>query len=236
VLTLIIDRFETIHEILNKDGNIICLHSSLKSTMEREFPTNSDSFNYLIEWDEDRLVSLQRDNNECDGVVISRYSLASLATRVEMQTSQVLLSCDKLYPLYESELFSLDVIVPISQTLGVLGDELTKVVNTMLDKSVYSDRHNMHANYGRECEYEALGEPSGVSWKSFATPLLFSCSLAVIALLAGLLKKCLPKDGSSSVQSSSDEDERSCEDLTLIETNVTLWPFTSRQRREEVCP
>ncbi len=203
--------------MLNEDGKIICFHSSLKSTMESEFPTRMDNFNYLLERDEDRLKSLQRDNNECDGVVISQYSLASLATQVENQASQVLLSCRKLYPLYERKLFSLDVIVPISQTLGVLGDELTKVMNTMLAKRLYSDRHDIYANVGRECEFEALGEPAGVSWKSFATPLLFSCGLAIIGLITGFLKYSLRKRRNASVQSSSDQDVRSSQDLTLLD-------------------
>jgi len=182
-------RYYTIQDILVNDDKIVCFHDSLTPILESAFPTNAGNFNYSIETDEERLLSLQQGGKyECDGVVISRYSLSNLATQVENKTSEVLTSCNGLYPLYEEVLFSQDVIVPISQTLGELGDELMYAMNTMLRKGLYSDVHDWYANVGRECEYTALGEPVGVKWKALVTPLIFSCTLAGIALMIGVTR------------------------------------------------
>jgi len=160
---LIFARYYTIRDILLKDDKIVCFHDSLKPILESAFPTYVGSFNYSIETDEERLVSLQQGGKyECDGVVISQYSLSNLATRVESKTSELLTSCNRLYPLYEEVLFSQDVIVPMSQTLGELGDELVYAINTRLSIGLYSDVHDRYANLGRDCEYTALGEPVGV--------------------------------------------------------------------------
>jgi len=184
-------EYYTIQDILVKDDKIVCFHDSVKPILERAFPTNTGNFNYSIETDEERLLSLQQGGKyECDGVVISRYSLSNLATQVESKTSELLTSCNGLYPLYEEVLFSQDVIVPISQTLGELGDELMYAMNTMLRKGLYSDVHDWYANLGRECEYPALGEPKGVQWKALVTPLIFSCTLAGTALIIGLTRHC----------------------------------------------
>jgi len=189
---LIIARYYTIQDILVKDDKIVCFHDSVKPILESAFPTNAGNFNYSIETDEERLLSLQQGGKyECDGVVISRYSLSNLATQVESKTSELLTSCNGLYPLYKEVLFSQDVIVPISQTLGELGDELMYAMNTMLRKGLYSDVHDWYANLGRECDYTAMGEPKGVQWKALVTPLIFSCTLAGIALIIGLTRQFL---------------------------------------------
>ena len=182
-------RYDTIQDVLLEGDKIVCFHDSLKPIMENAFPTNAGNFNYTIETDEERLLSLQQGGKyECDGVVISRYSLSNLATQVENKTSEVLTSCNGLYPLYEQVLFSQDVIVPISQTLGELGDELLSAMNTMLRKGLYSDVHDWYANSGSGCEYTAMGEPVGVVWKALVTPLIFSCTLAGIALMIGVTR------------------------------------------------
>ena len=187
---LIFARYYTIQDILVTDDKIVCFHDSLKPVLENAFPTNAGKFNYSIETDEERLLSLQQGGKyECDGVVISRYSLSNLGTQVENKTSKILTSCNGLYPLYEQVLFSQDVIVPISQTLGELGDELLFAMNTMLRKGLYSDVHDWYANLGRECEYTAMGEPVGVKWEAFVTPLIFSCTLAGISLMIGVTRQ-----------------------------------------------
>jgi len=163
-------EYYTIQDILIHDDKIVYFHDSFKPILERAFPTNVGNVNYSIETDEERLLSLQLGGkNECDGVVISRYSLSNLATQVENKISEQLTSCNELYLLYEEELFIQDVIVPISQTLGDLGDGLLYAINTMLSKGLYSDVHDRYANLGRECEYTALREPNGVVWKALVT-------------------------------------------------------------------
>jgi len=148
--------------------------------MERKYPTNTEYFVNTTENDIDRLRDLQNDNM-CDGVVISRYSLSFISTQIE--------SCKHLYPLYDEELFTQDIIVAISQTLGALGDELVNVMDIMSSKNLYRDKHDYHSTSYVECTFDALGEPEGVVWKSFLTPFIFSVFCAGIALTIGFLWK-----------------------------------------------
>mmetsp|Transcript_833 Transcript_833/g.1083 ORF Transcript_833/g.1083 Transcript_833/m.1083 type:complete len:176 (+) Transcript_833:825-1352(+) len=130
--------------------------------MERFYPTNIENFSYLNTSDVDRLLTV-----DSDVVPIT--------------------SCDGLYPLYDEELFTQDVIVPVSQTLGGLGDELIDIMNTMIDKNLYRDLHD--DRIGRlldECQFEALGEPDGVVVQSFYSPFIFTMILAGIALIIGI--------------------------------------------------
>jgi len=153
--------------------------------MERFYPTNIENFIYSDVSDVDRLLTLQL-NEGCDGIIISRYSLDLIATYVENDVVPIE-SCDGLYPLYDQELFTQDVIVPVSQTLGDLGDELIDIMNTMIDKKLYRDLHDERiGDLGKECQFEALGEPDGVVVQSFYSPFIFTMILAGIALVIGV--------------------------------------------------
>jgi len=149
--------------------------------MASKYPTNVDNFNKSILSDTERILSLQ-SNIECDGVVISQYSLSFISTE---------LSCDSLYPLYDEDLFNQEVVVAISQTLGELGDELVDVMDIMSDKDLYRDKHDYHVSKlsEEECTFKALGEPKGVVLESFSTPFIFSIGLAVTAMIIGIVWK-----------------------------------------------
>lgn len=149
--------------------------------MKRDYPTNTENFFDSSESDAERLLRLD-DDEGCDGVVISRYSLSYLST----QTNS---SCDTLYPLYDEELFAQDVVVPISQTLGKLGDELISVINIMNAKRLYRDKHDDSvSSLDEECEFTALISRKGVAWQTLFTPFIVSASLALSALLIGCVK------------------------------------------------
>jgi len=158
----------------------VCFHNTFYDLMERKYPTNTEYFGNSSELDIYRLFDLQNDNM-CDGVVISRYSLSFLSTQID--------SCKHLYPLFDEELFTQDVIVAISQTLGELGDELVNVMDIMSSKNLYRDKHDNYSTFNDECTFDALGEPKGVVWKSFLTPFIFSVCLAGIAMTIGFVWK-----------------------------------------------
>ena len=146
--------------------------------MEREYPTNVNNFHISSTNDTERLLNVQNDD-QCDGVVISRFSLSLVSTQIK--------SCKRLYPLFDEKLFTQDVIVAISQTLGELGDELVNVMDTMASKNLYLNRHDKDSSLIEECSFDALGEPEGVVWESFLTPFIFSVGLAGIAFIIGLV-------------------------------------------------
>ena len=146
--------------------------------MEREYPTNVNNFHISSTNDTERLLNVQNDD-QCDGVVISRFSLSLVSMQIK--------SCKRLYPLFDEELFTQDVIVAISQTLGELGDELVNVMDTMASKNLYLNRHDKDSSLIEECSFDALGEPEGVVWESFLTPFIFSVGLAGIAFIIGLV-------------------------------------------------
>jgi len=149
--------------------------------MERDFPTYTFSFHSSGETDSSRIGSLQ-DDSGCDGVIVSRNSISFIATEKE--------NCKFLYLLYDEELFVQDVVIPVSQTLGDLGDELIKILNVMIEKDLYIDTHDSTwANLGDECKFDALGDRDGVVEESFYTPLIFSVSLAGISLIIGFVWK-----------------------------------------------
>jgi len=198
------NRYENIQDVLNDDKSV-CIHSSLKGIMERFYPTNIENFNYSKTSDVDRLLMLQLNEN-CDGIIISRYSLDLIATYVENDVVPIE-SCDGLYPLYNEELFTQDVIVPISQTLGDLGDELIDIMNTMIDKKLYRDLHDERIGQLRdECQFEALGEPDGVVIQSFYSPFIFTMILAGFALIIGI-RQFIRKERNRQKEVESEEDD-----------------------------
>jgi len=188
--------------------------------MERDYPTNTDSFCDSSEIDRKRIHRLQT-NDQCDGVVISRYSLSFISTQID--------SCDGLYPLYDEELFAQDVIVPISQTLEGLGDELINIMDIMANKNLYRDNHDDYvAKLGEECKFRALNDQKSFGWKLFLFPIVFSVSLAVIAFTVGFVKYMrLRKSGrDESCKSEPQEDLAS-----LLDHNAELNNFSSEVKR-----
>ena len=149
--------------------------------MESDFPTYTFLFKGTGETDSSR-INLLQDDSGCDGVIISRYSISFIATEND--------NCKVLYPLYDEELFVQDIVIPVSQTLGDLGDELIRIFNVMIEKDLYINAHNnARTALGSECKFDALGEPDGVVEESFYTPLIFSVSLAGISLIIGFVWK-----------------------------------------------
>jgi len=160
-------EFKTIQDIFAAESKKVCFHDSLYVVMERDYPTNTDNFYNSSANDINRLNRLQT-NDECDGVVISQYSLSFISTQID--------SCDGLYPLYDEELFTQDVIVPISQTLEGLGDELINIMDIMANKNLYRDNHDDHvANLGEECKFRALNDRKRFGWKLFLFPIVIQC-------------------------------------------------------------
>jgi len=181
LLVIVSIRFKTIHDVFATENKKVCFHDSLLGIMEREYPTHVDSFNKSNVNDTQRLQYLQ-SNDQCDGVVISRYSLSFISTQIKS-------SCNKLYPLYDEDLFSQEVIVPISQTLGALGDELVRVMDIMASKNLYRIRHDdIVSSLDEGCEFRVLNYQNGVLWEVFSAPLIFSVVLVVIAFTVGCMK------------------------------------------------
>jgi len=106
LLAIVSARFKTIRDVFATESKKVCFHDSLYGVMEREYPTNVDKFHNSSISDTERLLSLQ-SNKECDGVVISRYSLSFISTLSEF-------SRNSLYPLYDEDLFAQEVVVAIS--------------------------------------------------------------------------------------------------------------------------
>ena len=184
IFLILLNRFETFQDLLNDKNNKtrVCFHDSLKDVMEEMFPTDTRNFDYSNKTDRDRLVSL-RDSEGCDGVIISRYSLSYIATQVKTDSLDSLTSCKSLYPLYDDELFTQDVVIPISPTLGSLGDELIDAMNKMLSKDRYIENHYWFASIGEECEFEGREEKEGVvTHELFAAPFVFSLTLALVSI------------------------------------------------------
>jgi len=174
-------RFQTIYDVFSAENKKVCFHDSLFGIMEREYPTDVDNFHNSTANDAERLLNLQ-NNDECDGLVISRYSLSFISTQIES-------SCDNLYPLYDENLFTQEVIIAISQTLGEFGDELVNIMDIMASKNLYRESHdNIVSNLSEGCEFKALNDRNGVAWESFFLPLVFSAALAVIAFIIGCMK------------------------------------------------
>ena len=198
VVVIISIRFKTIHDVFANEKKKVCFHDSLYGIMEREYPTNVDSFYNSSVNDKERLLYLQNDHG-CDSVVISRYSLSLLS-------SQINSFCDSLYPLYDEDLFTQEVIIAISQTLGDLGYEIVSVMDTMASKNLYRDRHDEYMTTLSEgCEFKALNGRNGVAWESLFLPLVFSAALAAIAFTVGCMKY---KNGKKSTQSESSSSQR----------------------------
>ena len=180
-MVIVSTRFQTIRDVFATESKKVCFHDSLYGIMERKYPTNIDNFHHSSVNDSERLFYLQ-NNDDCDSMVISRYSLAFISTQIES-------SCDSLYPLYDEDLFTQEVIIAISQTLGELGDELINVMDIMASKNLYRERHdNIVSHFNEGCEYKALNDRNGVVWESFSLPLVFSVALAGIAFTVGCIK------------------------------------------------
>lgn len=133
-------------------------------------------------------------------------------------------SCDGLYPLYYENLFTQEVIVAISQTLGDLGDEFVNVMSTMASKNLYRDRHDDYvANLGEACEFKALNDRTRVSWKALFSPFMFSVALAVTAFIIGCVKfTYLRKSWQSESISSQCSVEPEDELASLLDNDVEL--------------
>jgi len=155
LLVIVSSRFKTIHDVFSTEHKKVCFHDSLYGIMEREYPTNVDNFRNSSVNDTERLIKLQ-SNVECDCIVISQYSLSFISTRIEP-------SCDSLYPLYDEDLFTQEVIVAVSQTLGELGDEVINVMDIMTSKNLYRESHDYSvSNLNEGCEFQALNDRKGV--------------------------------------------------------------------------
>ena len=92
MLFIVSIRYNSVHDVFSTENKKVFFHDSLYGIMEREYPTNVDDFHISSVNDTQRLLYLQ-SNDQCDGVVISRYSLSFISTQVG--------SCDILYPLYD---------------------------------------------------------------------------------------------------------------------------------------
>jgi len=193
--------------------------------MEREYPTNVGNFHTSNVNDTERLQYLQ-SNDQCDGVVISRYSLSFISTQVES-------SCNSLYPLYDEDLFSQEVIIPISQTLGELGDELVNVMDIMASKNLYRDRHNdIVSSLDEGCNFRVLNDQNGVLWESFSAPFIFSVVLVVIAFTVGCMKY---KNRQKSIQCESNLPQGTAEQeeelFSLLDDDDDLNKFSNEVKR-----
>jgi len=193
--------------------------------MKRDYPTNVDNFRKSNINDTERLINLQ-SHDECDSIVISRYSLSFLSTQIQS-------SCDRLYPLYDEDLFTQEVIVAVSQTLGELGDELINIMDIMASKNLYRESHDYAVSKLDEgCEFQALNDRKGVAWKSFFSPLVFSAALAVIAFIVGCMKY---KNGQTSNQSESSSPQCTAEPeeelISLLDHSDDLNKFASEVKR-----
>ena len=193
--------------------------------MERDYPTNVDNFRNSSISDTERLINLQ-SNVECDSMVISRYSLSFISTQIHS-------SCDNLYPLYNNDLFTQEVIVAVSQTLGELGDELINVMDTMASKNLYRDSHDHSTTiFAEGCEFQALNDRKGVAWKALFSPLVFSGALAVVAIIVGYMKY---KNGQKSMQSESCSPQCTAEPeeelALLLDNGNDLNKFSSEVKR-----
>jgi len=193
--------------------------------MKRDYPTNVDDFRNSSINDWERLINLQR-NVECDSIVISRYSLSFISTQIEP-------SCDSLHPLYDEDLFTQEVIVAVSQTLGELGDEVINVIDIMASKNLYRESHDYSvSNLNEGCEFQAPNDRKGVAWESFFSPLVFSAALAVIASIVGCMKY---KNAQKSMQSESSSPQCTAEPeeelVSLLDNGDDPNKFSSEVKR-----
>ena len=224
LLVILSGRFKTIHDVFANEKTV-CFHDSLYGIMKGDYPTNVDNFRNSSANDSQRLLNLQ-SNDECDSMVISRYSLSFISTQIKS-------SCDSLYPLYDEDLFSQEVIVSTSQTLGELGDGLINVMDIMASKNLYRDRHDeIVSNLTEGCEFQALNDRKGVAWKSFFSPLLFSIALTVIAFIVGCMKY---KSQQKSMQSESSSPQCTAEPeeefASLLDNGGDINKFSSEVKR-----
>ena len=215
----------TIREVFATENKKVCFHDSLLGIMEREYPTHVDSFNKSNVNDTQRLQYLQ-SNDQCDGVVISRYSLSFISTQTQS-------SCNSLYPLYDEDLFTQEVVVAVSQTLGELGDELINVMDIMASNNLYQERHDyIVSNLAEGCEFQAVNDRKGVAWESFFAPLVFSGVLVVIAFIVGCMKY---KNGQTSNQSESSSPQCTAEPeeefASLLDNGGDINKFSSEVKR-----
>jgi len=225
LLVIVSIRFKSIHDVFATENKKVCFHYSLFDIMEREYPTNVGNFHTSNVNDTERLQYLQ-SNDQCDGVVISRYSLSFISTQVES-------SCNSLYPLYDEDLFSQEVIIPISQTLGELGDELVNVMDIMASKNLYRDRHNdIVSSLDEGCNFRVLNDQNGVLWESFSAPFIFSVVLVVIAFTVGCMKY---KNRQKSIQCESNLPQGTAEQeeelFSLLDDDDDLNKFSNEVKR-----
>ena len=224
LLVIVPSRFKTIHDVFAKNKTV-CFHDSLYGVMKRDYPTNVDNFRNSSANDLQRLLNLQ-SNDECDSMVISRYSLSFISTQNKS-------SCDSLYPLYDEDLFTQEVIVAISQTLGELGDEVVNVMDIMASKNLYRESHDdIVSSLTEGCEFQALNHRKGVAWKSFFSPLVFAAALAVIAFIVGCMKY---KNGRKSMQIESSSPQCTAEPeeelASLLDNDDDLNKFANEVKR-----
>ena len=193
--------------------------------MERKYPTNVDDFRNSSLDDTERLHDLQ-SNDQCDGVVISRYSLSFISTQTQS-------SCNSLYPLYDEDLFTQEVVVAVSQTLGELGDELINVMDIMASNNLYQERHDyIVSNLAEGCEFQAVNDRKGVAWESFFAPLVFSGALVVIVFIAGCMKHKSRQESMQSESSSPQSTVEPEEELaSLLDNGDDLNKFSSEVKR-----
>ena len=233
LLVIVSIRFNTIYDVFSTENKKVCFHDSLYGVMERKYPTNVDDFRNSSLDDTERLHDLQ-SNDQCDGVVISRYSLSFISTQTQS-------SCNSLYPLYDEDLFTQEVVVAVSQTLGELGDELINVMDIMASNNLYQERHDyIVSNLAEGCEFQAVNDRKGVAWESFFAPLVFSGALVVIAFIAGCMKHKSRQESmqseSSSPQCTADPEEElaslldNCDDLNKFSSEVKRLNEESEER------
>jgi len=225
LLIIVSNRFHTIYDVFSTEKKKVCFHDSLRGVMERKYPTNVDDFRNSSVNDTERLHDLQ-SNDQCDGVVISRYSLSFISTQAQS-------SCDSLYPLYDEDLFTQEVIVAVSQTLGELGDELINVMDIMASKNLYQERHDdIVSSLTEGCEFQAVNGRKGVVWESFFAPMVFSGALVVIAFVVGCMKY---KNRQKSMQSESSSPQSTVEPeeelASLLDNGDDLNKFSSEVKR-----
>ena len=178
-------RFESLPDILSRPDKVVCHHKSLRFNLE------AAGYNLLNsplggDWtDTERLLNLE--SGSCDGVIISRSSLEYIISSENVAKNNNMRGiCSTLHPFLENTLFVEQIVIPISLTLGSLGEEIIKQTNVLIDRGFYKKYH-VSERYNVACVFNSLENDVTVNWKTLAVPGGISLLFVFLSFI-GLLK------------------------------------------------
>ena len=135
-------------------------------------------FDESIRSDFDNLNLLLLNNGTCDAVILSRESLeASSAGNSAL--------C-KLYPLFDTTILDLQVVLPLSDNLDGLGESFVNRFNRLLNTGLYDQIHNKSKNESLEnlprCDFTIPTASLALNPVSFFYPAIFAGFTMILSI------------------------------------------------------